>query len=71
MTLAGYRLPPATLATVTMIQPIGRSFELFGTVRNLFNEQYSDPASDQNLQDSLPQNGRTVRVGLRLKLGSK
>jgi len=36
-TLAGGTLPPATVANVTMIQPLGRSFELFGTVRNLFN----------------------------------
>jgi outer membrane receptor for ferrienterochelin and colicins len=71
ITLADNELPPATLANVTVIQPIGHAFELFGTVRNLFNEQYADPAAGQNLQDSLPQNGRTVRIGLRLKLGRK
>ena len=67
-TLAGNTLSPATLVNVTMIRPVGRSFELFGTVRNLFDEQYADPASTQNLQDSIPQNGRTFRIGLRLKL---
>lgn len=71
ITLADATLPPVVLANVTMIQPIGHAFELFGTVRNLFNEQYSDPASGQNVQDTLPQNGRTVRIGLRLKLGRK
>ena len=70
-TLAGNILPRATLANVTMVQPIGRSFELSGTVRNLFNEQYADPASDQHVQDSIPQNGRTFRIGLRWKLQSK
>jgi outer membrane receptor protein involved in Fe transport len=70
-TLAGHRLPPSTLATVTMIQPIGRSFELFGTVRNLFNEQYADPASSNHVQDFISQNGRTVRIGVRWKLWSK
>jgi outer membrane receptor for ferrienterochelin and colicins len=70
-TLAGHRLPSATLATVTMIQPVGRSFELSGTVRNLFNEQYADPASSNHVQDSISQNGRTVRIGLRWKLRSK
>ena len=67
-TLAGNTLTPVTLANVTMIQPLGRSFELFGTVRNLFNEQYADPVSGQNLQDVIPQNGRTFRIGLRWTL---
>jgi outer membrane receptor protein involved in Fe transport len=70
-TLAGNTLSPSVLANVTLIQPVGHTFELFGTVRNLFNEQYADPASGVNLQDSIPQNGRTVRIGLRVKLGSK
>jgi len=64
-TLARNSVPSATLANLTMIQPIGRSFELSATLRNLFNEQYSDPASDQNVQDAIAQNGRTVRVSLR------
>jgi iron complex outermembrane receptor protein len=70
-TLAGLSLPSRLLTTVTMIQPTGRSFELAGTVSNLFGEQYADPASDQHLQDSIPQNGRTFRIGLRWKFGSK
>jgi iron complex outermembrane receptor protein len=70
-TLAGSILPAATLANVTLIQPAGRFFELVGTVRNLFGEQYADPGSSAHLQDSLPQNGRTFRVGLRWKLSSQ
>jgi outer membrane receptor for ferrienterochelin and colicins len=70
-TLAGSVLPPAALANVTMIQPAGRLFELVGTVRNLFNQQYADPGSSANLQDSIPQNSRTFRIGLRWKLSSK
>lgn len=70
-TLAGSILPAATVANVTVIQPAGRFFELVGTVRNLFNAQYADPGSSANLQDSIPQNGRTFRLGLRWKLSSK
>ena len=70
-TLAGSVLSPKTLANVTLIQPAGRFFELVGTVRNLFNAEYSDPGSSANLQDSIPQNGRTFRIGLRWKLSSK
>ena len=36
-----------------------------GQVRNLFNARYADPASDEHVSDSIEQNGRTVRVGLR------
>jgi outer membrane receptor for ferrienterochelin and colicins len=70
-TLAGNTLNPATTANVTMIVPVGTAFELVGTVANLFNVQYADPASNQLLQDSIPQNGRTARVGLTWKLWSK
>jgi outer membrane receptor protein involved in Fe transport len=62
---------PVPLVNFTMIQPIGHAFELFGTIRNLFNEQYADPVSGQNLQDTIPQNGLTFRVGVRLKFGLK
>jgi len=70
-TLAGHSLPSRILASVTMSQPMGRSFELVGTVRNLFNVPFSDPASDQHLQDSIPQNARTFRIGLHWRLRSK
>ena len=70
-TLAGATLKPAATAGVTVIAPMGRAFELFGGVRNLFNLQYADPASDSHRQDVIPQNGRTLRVGLRWKLAAK
>ena len=54
-----------------MIQPIGSSLELVGTFRNLFNVQYADPVSDAHLQDSIPQNGRTFRIGLNVKIPAK
>ena len=70
-TLAGNTLNSATTANVTMIVPAGTAFELVGTVANLFNVQYADPASNQLLQDTISQNGRTLRVGLTWKLWSK
>jgi outer membrane receptor protein involved in Fe transport len=70
-TLAGATLKPAATAGVTIIVPVGRAFELFGGVRNVFNVQYADPASDSHRQDVIPQNGRTARVGLRWKLAAK
>ena len=37
----------------------------------LFDMQYMDPASDQNRQDAIAQNGRALRVGLSWKLWKK
>ena len=70
-TLEGAMLAPAGTASVTMIAPVSGRFELIGSLRNLFNAQYSDPASDSHLQDEIPQNGRTFRIGLRWKMFSK
>ena len=67
-TIAGGVLGPAATANVTLLAPVGKRFELVGTIRNLFDVQYADPASDAHRQDSIPQNGRTVRVGLQWKL---
>jgi iron complex outermembrane receptor protein len=70
-TLAGATLSPATTASVTLLAALGRGFELTASARNLFDVAYADPASDSHRQDVIPQNGRTVRVGLRWKLGAK
>ena len=67
-TVAGNHLGAATTANLTLIKPLGRSLEIVGTVRNLFDLDYAVPASDEHLQDSIPQDGRTFRVGLRVKL---
>lgn len=70
-TLAGATLSPATTASVTLLAPLGRGFELTASARNLFDVIYADPASDAHRQDVIPQNGRTLRVGLRWKVGVK
>ena len=70
-TLAGATVSMAAPASVTMIQPLGVSWELFGSLHNIFDQQYSDPASSALVQDSIVQNGRTARIGLRWSLGPK
>lgn len=67
-TLAGATVPAAATVNVSMVQPLGRSVELYGGVRNLFDAQYSDPVSAQHRQDAVLQNGRTARIGLRWTL---
>jgi outer membrane receptor protein involved in Fe transport len=70
-TLAGATVSAATTLNVTMVQPLGRSWELFGGVRNIFDDRYADPVSSGHRQDSISQNGRTARIGLQWRLGKK
>jgi iron complex outermembrane receptor protein len=58
----------AATLNVNIIQPLGRSWELFGSIRNLFNNEYLDPVSVQHQQEAIAQNGRTARIGLTWKL---
>jgi iron complex outermembrane receptor protein len=67
-TLAGSKVSPAAIVNLTMVQPLGRSWELTGGVRNFFNARYLDPVSSQHRQDAIAQNGRTARIGLRWRL---
>jgi outer membrane receptor protein involved in Fe transport len=70
-TLAGAILSPSATANVTFVAPVGKRFELVGAARNVFDVQYMDPASDQHRQDTIPQNRRTLRVGLRVKFAAQ
>jgi outer membrane receptor protein involved in Fe transport len=70
-TLTGAEVSPAVTLNVTMIQPLGRSWELFGGVQNVFDARYDDPASSGHRQDVIPQNGRTARISLRWGQGTK
>jgi iron complex outermembrane receptor protein len=70
-TLAGATVGAASMVNVTLVQPFGHTWELFGGVRNIFDNQYADPVSFAHMQDSIPQNGRTARIGLRWRLGTK
>lgn len=70
-TVVGTTVAGAMVLNVTLTQPLGRQLELFGTVRNLFDVEYADPASDQHRQETIPQNGRTARIGLRWTFGTR
>jgi outer membrane receptor protein involved in Fe transport len=67
-TQADTRVKGAAVFNLHVIQPLKRSWELFGGVRNLFNTKYSDPVSGAHEQDAIQQNGATARIGLRWKL---
>jgi iron complex outermembrane receptor protein len=61
------RVPHAATVNVTVVQPLGRDWELTGGLRNLFDAKYADPVSDQHVQAAIQQNGRTARIGLTWK----
>ena len=67
-TVVGSRLSGRAIFNVHVIQPLGRSWELFGGFRNALSTRYSDPVSGQHMQEAIEQNGRTARSGLRWKL---
>jgi iron complex outermembrane receptor protein len=66
-TVSGPRVPSAITVDIHVVQPLRRSWELFGGVQNLFNDRYLDPVSSAHRQDAIEQNGRTARIGLRWK----
>jgi outer membrane receptor for ferrienterochelin and colicins len=70
-TIYGLPVAGATTMHLTLTQPITRSLTLVGTVRNVFDVDYSDPASSAHLQEAIPQNGRTARIGLRWSIGGQ
>jgi outer membrane receptor for ferrienterochelin and colicins len=65
VTLAGLTVDPAVIANATLNFPVSPSVMLTGQLRNLFNARNADPASDEHLPDSIEQNGRTIRAGVR------
>ncbi|MEO8075818.1 MAG: TonB-dependent receptor, partial [Acidobacteriota bacterium] len=70
-TVSGARTGAVALANLTITQPLGRTWEIFGQIRNVFDARYTDPVSSLHTQDVVPQNGRTARIGLRLRLWGK
>jgi iron complex outermembrane receptor protein len=70
-TIMSTTVAAATVVNATFNVPVGHALELMATLRNAFNQQYADPASDEHLVDAIPQNGRTARIGLRWNLGTR
>lgn len=68
LTVARAPLPSHTVANVTLqVTPAGSKWTLGASVYNLFDRAYADPAGTEHLQDTLAQDGRSLRVqaGLR------
>jgi iron complex outermembrane receptor protein len=62
-TLEGNWVSPAFVSNLTVYTHHPKTgLELSASVFNLFDNRYSDPASEEHRQDSIVQNGRTLRV---------
>lgn len=64
-TLAGNVANAHVVVNTRYVLPLGRGTRFTADVRNLFGQQYGDPASAEHLVDTIPQDGRTFRVGLQ------
>jgi iron complex outermembrane receptor protein len=65
-TLADRKMPGVMLANMTVSAALRSSLRLSVTVKNLLNTRYATPGGPAQLEDTIPQNGRTVLVRLRL-----
>ena len=70
-TLLGDRVGAVALTNLTLTLPVGHGVKFVGMFRNLFDQHYFDPGSEEHRQDALRQDGRTIRVGLEWTVGVK
>jgi outer membrane receptor protein involved in Fe transport len=67
-TVSAQTLGQSVTANLTVLAPVRKSLEFVINFRNLLNAKYADPVSASHAQDTIEQNGRTLRVGFRLKM---
>ena len=62
-TVRGGRVSGATLANVTLLSgDLVQGLEVSASIYNLLDRTYSDPVATDFLQDSIEQDGRTLRI---------
>lgn len=67
-TLAGNQAKEVLLTNLSLFsQKLVKGWELSGQVSNLFDYHYGDPGSNDHLQDTIEQNGRTLWVKLKYR----
>jgi iron complex outermembrane receptor protein len=65
LALTGAEVPGHAIANANYVQPIGVGLSLTATLRNMFDADYADPASEEHVQAAIPQDGRTLLVGVQ------
>ena len=62
-TLTGSSVSPFSVVNITLLaRNLGKHMDLSASLYNLLNKKYFDPASAENLQQQIQQDGRTFRV---------
>jgi iron complex outermembrane receptor protein len=64
-------VPSFVVFDTTARRAIGKGLTLTAAARNLFDQRYADPGSEEHRQISIPQDGRTWRVGLEWAVGGR
>lgn len=64
-TMLGNAVDGLAVANLTYVHPLGRGVAFTATVKNLFDVNYADPASEEHRQRTIPQDGRTGHFGVR------
>ena len=64
LTHAGPDVAGHALVNATYDQPLGSRFRLNASVKNLFDVDYADPGGEEHVQNVIPRDGITARIGL-------
>jgi outer membrane receptor for ferrienterochelin and colicins len=64
LALDGSEVGRVALAHLSIRVPITREFQVTALVRNMFDEDYADPGSAEHRQRAIPQDGRSLLVGI-------
>ena len=67
LSLMGQQVAGALVPNVTLSSPAGHRLDLSIGVHNTFNTAFSDPGAEEHVQQSIPQNGRTLLARVRVK----
>jgi iron complex outermembrane receptor protein len=70
-TLAGEQIGGAVIANATLSSPETRGLIISGGAYNIFNKRYADPGGAELMEDSIVQNGRTLRLKVTYHFGKR
>ena len=70
--IAGSLVSPFSVVNVTLLaRNLGKHMDLSASIYNLLDKQYFDPASTENLQQAIQQDGRNFRVKMTWHWGER
>jgi iron complex outermembrane receptor protein len=67
-THTGDMLPAAVVTNWNVVRTLRKGIEIQGSIFNLFDVRYSEPASNDHVQGSLAQDGRQISIRLQWRL---